>query len=1099
MEDVNDWLQDLGLGDYVDVFAANGIDGEVLPHLSDQDLAGMGLPIGPRRKVLVAIRQRGQGNNTMPLSSSSLKASGASRAAERRQITVMFCDLVGSTALSEQLDPEDLSEVMKGYQRIAAQIVQRYDGNVAQYLGDGLMVYFGWPSAHEDDAERAIRSALEIIEAIKEVEPIGQLQVRVGIATGEVVVGEIGEEDPSLPHLAVGETPILASRLQSLAGEDQIIIAESTHRLAGNIFTTTPLGRQKLKGIAEPVNTWRIVGLAPSQGRFESRHGQKLTPFVGRSEEIAQVLSRWQHVQQGTGQAVVVSGEAGIGKSRLLLEVKTQLAPFVQRRLRFQCSPFHTSVPLYPFLEQLERKAGFGKEDSDQEKLEKLEAVVGKAKLTLEEVVPLLAPLLAIDTSESYPAINFSPQQQQAKITSALCDLALSGEQPVLIFFEDVHWIDPTSQKVLQHLLETCVHIRALIFVTHRADYQPTWQMWDHLLPLELSRLERGATSVLVESVAEGLPLPENISNLIVSKTDGIPLFVEELTQTVIQSGIVIKRNDVYRLNASLNKLDIPSTLHDSLMARLDRSAPMREAAQIGACIGRSFSHALLVAISPVDTPMLFEGLEQLLEHGLIFASGKPSERTYVFKHALVQDAAYNSLLRSKRQLINSKLADTLLKDFPEISSSAPEMLARYLNEAARYLDATTYWLMAADRAISRFANIEAVSHARQGIAALAMVSESENHVELNIALRMALVSSYRMADCYDEALEELNHAEVLALKHSRLADLARIHHLRGNIYFPLGRVDKCLAQHKASLRFSQKAASIEDEARAFGGIGDGYYMSGSILEAHDYFERCISLCQRHELDAIEISYRPMRATTHMYCLRFDSALSDCQEVSKLVDKTGRLRGEIIARNISSQILLEKQDYAQAEADAKAALELVAKTGAKRFVPLFNDVLARVKYYQGDSASAIKFLEESWATAEETSPTFAGPWILGALALVSPDVDNRQSILIKGETLLNQGCVAHNYFWFYRDAIEVSLMDANWSGAESWACKLKNYFCGKPMPWAEFIVERGFALAEWGRTGHCRVLISQLQGLLAYAQKVGMTAETVKIQDALNH
>jgi tetratricopeptide (TPR) repeat protein len=496
---------------------------------------------------------------------------------------------------------------------------------------------------------------------------------------------------------------------------------------------------------------------------------------------------------------------------------------------------------------------------------------------------------------------------------------------------------------------------------------------------------------------------------------------------------------------------------------------------------------------------MMKEGLEQLLDHGLIFVSGKPPDTTYIFKHALIQDAAYNSLLRSKRQHINASIAETLVKDFPDIASSAPEMIARYFNEAAKFEQAAFYWLLAAERSISRFANIEAVSHARNGIEALSLLPEASSQVETSIALRMALVSSFRMVDCYDEALDELNHAEVLATKHSRLVDLARIHHLRGNVYFPLGRVDKCLAQHKASLRYAQRAASTEDEARAFGGIGDGYYMSGSMLEAHDYFERCITLCQRHRLEAIEISYRPMRATTHMYCLRFGPALADCQEVCKLVDQTGRLRGEIISRNISSQILLEKQDYAQAEADAQAALELVAKTGAKRFIPLFNDVLARISFYRGDSEGAIKLLEESWAISEETSPTFAGPWILGALALASHDTAHRKAALMRGETLLNQGCVAHNYFWFYRDAIEASLMEGNWTEAESWACKLKNYFCGKPMPWAEFIVERGFALAEWGRTGHSRVLISQLQGLLAYAQNQGMIAETVKINAALDH
>lgn len=1083
MEDVGDWLRSLGLGEFVGVFTDHGVDLDVLPHLVEQDLADMGLPVGHRRKVLVSISK---------LSPRDYPT------AERRQITVMFCDLVGSTALSERLDPEDLSAVINAYRRESSLVVQRYGGHVAQFLGDGLMVYFGWPSAHEDDAERAVRTALDIINAIKTVEPLGQLRARVGIATGEVVIGKNGAGEELLSNLAVGETPILAARLQSLAEPDDVLIAESTHRLVAGIFQDTVLEQQKLKGISEPVTPWRIGGVVPSQGRFESRHRQRLTPYVGREKELALVLSRWQLAQQGAGQVVVVRGEPGIGKSRLLLEAKDQLASPEQRRLRFQCSPFHTSAPLYPFIEQLEHIAGFAQDDAPEVKLNKLAAVISGAGQPVASILPLLAPLLSldIDTSMLSPGLILNPQDQQAQTATALCNLAL-GIQPVVIFFEDVHWIDPTSQKVLTELMESCVNKQALICITHRLEYQSPWKDWDHLLEIELTRLDRSDTTALVENAAQGVPLPAEISELIASKTDGVPLFVEEFTQTVVQSDIVIKSRSVYELNASLNKLDIPSTLHDSLMARLDRSAPMREVAQVGACIGRNFSHDLLAAISPLDPSLMEEGLAQLMHHGLVFTSGKTTHKNYVFKHALVQDVAYNSLLRSKRQQINAKIAEILIRDFPDIASSTPDAIARYFHEAGEFQQAATYWLKAAQRALLRFANVEAASHARNGLDALYAVPETCRPIEKHLSLRMTLVASYRMADYYDDALEELNRAEILARKHSCLAELARIHHLRGNIYFPLGKVDKCLAQHKASLRFAQQAGSIQDEARAYGGVGDGLYMSGSMLEAHKYFERCIKLCQREHLEAIEISYRPMRATTHMYCLRFDSALADCQEVCQMAAKTGRLRGEIIARNISSQILLEKQLYDLAETDAQLALELVAKTGTKRFVPLFNDVLARVKHHRGDSAGALKLLEESWAIAEDTSPTFAGPWILGAMAIVIDDAGQRQSALMRGEALLNKGCVAHNYFWFYRDAIEASLMDGHWEDAASWANKLRDYFSGKPMPWAEFIVERGMALAAWGRSRQCSVVASQLQDLLTYAETREMLAATTCLHAAL--
>jgi tetratricopeptide (TPR) repeat protein len=530
-------------------------------------------------------------------------------------------------------------------------------------------------------------------------------------------------------------------------------------------------------------------------------------------------------------------------------------------------------------------------------------------------------------------------------------------------------------------------------------------------------------------------------------------------------------------------------------MARLDRAAPMREVAQIAACVGRQFSRDVIAAVSPLDASALDNALRQLIDAGLVFHTGTVGG--YTFKHALVQDAAYNSLLKTKRQAIHSRITETLLSQFPDVAASAPETLAYHYTEAADFEKAAHFWRLAAERASARFANAEAIAHARKGLAALSRVLSGDDRVDKELTLRMALVASLRMADRYDEALEELMHAEALATEHQRLLALARIHYLRGNIYFPLGQVDRCLAEHTAALQFAQRSASTEDEARALGGIGDAHYMGGRMLKAHEHFDRCITLCRTHSLEAIEIAYLPMRATTHMYCLRFGLALDDCRSVCDFVARAGQLRGEIISRNISSQILLDQHEFALAEEHARRALELVGKIGARRFVPLFNDVLARVRLHAGDRAGAIQLLQESWAAARETSTTFTGPWVLGALALASIDPGGRREALCEGQALLNRGCVAHNYFWFYRDAIEVSLVEAEWEAADAYARALKDYFSTEPMPWADFTIARGQALAELGRRGRCDSVVMQLGRLRDEATRLGMRTELAQLEAAL--
>ncbi|MGH8677663.1 MAG: AAA family ATPase, partial [Burkholderiales bacterium] len=741
MNDVRSWLEKLGLGEYAQSFEANRIDAAVLPHLTEQDLSNLGLPIGPRRKILVAIRSL----NERP-------GGASSAAAERRHITVMFCDLVGSTTLSELLDEEDLRDLIRAYQQAAGAAIERYDGHVAQYLGDGLMSYFGWPAAHEDDAERAIRASLEVVGAVKAVAAPKPLQVRIGIASGPVVVGESGADDASLPELAVGETPNLAARLQGIAGPDEVVIAASTRRLVGAAFDLEDIGKQTLKGIAAPMHTWRVTGVAQAQGRFEAAHIGRLTPFVGRESELALLNQRWQQVKNGEGQVVLVCGEPGIGKSRLAQMLREGLSGEPHAQLRYQCSPYHTNSALYPVIEQLKGAAGFDREDDLASKTDKMETLLRAAFVDISAVAPLFAALLSLDGTERYPRLNVDPQRQKHETLKALAGqiAALAAKQPVLMIFEDAHWIDPTTQQALDLIVPAIAGQHVLAVITSRPEYPVSWTGLGHLLQLAVTRFDHGQAGLMVQKLTGSKTLPKEVLEHIVVRTDGVPLFLEELTKTVLESSLLEEGELVYHLTGSLPDFAIPFSLQDSLMARLDRLASGREIAQIGACIGRQFSHDLLAAVSGRASSALDDALAQLVDAELVFHVRTSPSAAYMFKHALVQDAAYNSLLRTHRATIHQRIGETLLAHFPEVAESAPETLAHHFTEGAMFEKAVGYWRIAAERASARYANIEAIGQYKKGLATCARLPDGGEQVELELALRMGLIASLRMADRYD-------------------------------------------------------------------------------------------------------------------------------------------------------------------------------------------------------------------------------------------------------------------------------------------------------------------------------------------------------------
>lgn len=716
---IDAWLRELGLQRYESLFAQNAIETDVLPELTEGDLEKLGIPLGDRKRILKAIR-------SLPTVSTAIGATAAVRAqspppgAERRHLSVLICDLVGSTALSARLDPEDMGAVMNAYHAACSRIVQAYDGFLVDFRGDGILAYFGYPRAHGDDAERTVRAGLDLIAAVGELDtPAGEpLSVRVGIATGLVVVGDLSGAGRLREHAVIGEAPNIAARLQNLAEPGSVVIAASTRKLLGDVFRLRDLGEQDVKGIADPVGAWLVEGISPSESRFEAVRVSGLIDFVGREREMDQLLE-WQRLAwKGQGQVVLISGESGIGKSRLAAALTERINGEKYTRLRYQCSPYHANSALHPVISQLARAADFKKDDTHDERLDKLQAALRVEPAHAETVVPLFAALLSIPSGQRYPALSLSPVQQRRRTLAALLDgfEQIARRQPVLLLFEDVHWSDATSLELLDLAVERIRQLAVLALLTFHPDFEARWIGLPHVRTLPLLRLSRTEVESMVSRVTGSRPIPGEVMSLITAKTDGNPLYVEELTKALLEMGIMVAEPDGYRLDGPLPPLAIPATLQDSLMARLDRLGPVKEIAQIGAAIGREFTFALLQAVIGRDEGSLSAALSQLEQAELVFRRGEPPDALYNFKHALVRDAAYQSLLKSRRHQLHGQIARTLESRFPDLASTQPEIVAHHFTEAGLVELAIEYWLKAGKLSLSRSANAEAVKHLHKGV-----------------------------------------------------------------------------------------------------------------------------------------------------------------------------------------------------------------------------------------------------------------------------------------------------------------------------------------------------------------------------------------------
>ena len=703
------WLDELGLAQYATMFAENAIDLDVLPDVTEADLEKLGVALGHRKRILRAIAALPKGR--APADDATIPQSEA----ERRQLTVLFCDLVGSTALAVKLDPEDLSDVIRGFQRSCSAAITQMGGFVARFMGDELLAYFGYPQAHEDDAERAVRAGLDLVAKVSQlVLPTGDvLQVRVGVATGLVVVGDTVGEGSAREQVVVGETPNLAFRLQSVAAPNTVVVAASTMRLLGDLFVCEHPAQLKLEGLPEPVTSWRILGERVGESRFAAIRSKTLTRFVGRQDELHQLYGLWRKAESGKGQVVLLCGEAGIGKSRISKALLDQIANDPHVTIRLQCSPYHTNTPFYPVITQHEHSARFQQLDTPEIKLKKLETLLSEIGPEVLADAPLFAALLSIPTYGRYPTLELTSRRQKDLTIEALTRqvLALAHSKPVLFVIEDAHWIDPSTLEGTNRVIEAVKTAPVLLLITFRPEFFPPWLEQDHMTTIQLNRLERDKASTMVRDISSGKELPSEVLEQIISKTDGIPLFVEELTKMVLESGLLRDAGDSYVTVGPLPRLSIPTTLHNSLMARLDRLNAVKEIAQIGAAIGRQFTYRLVAAGAPISGVALQTALEQLSRAGLIFCRGEPPDCTYTFKHALLQEAAYESLLRMRRQQLHRRIADALEGEFAELAEKEPQLMAHHLAQAGLSERAINYLQKAGQRANESSANTEAARH----------------------------------------------------------------------------------------------------------------------------------------------------------------------------------------------------------------------------------------------------------------------------------------------------------------------------------------------------------------------------------------------------
>jgi class 3 adenylate cyclase/tetratricopeptide (TPR) repeat protein len=859
--------------------------------------------------------------------------------AERRRLTVMLCDLVGSTAVAVRVDPEELREVIVAYHGVVGETVKMFDGYIAKYMGDGVLVYFGFPHAHEDDPERAIRAGLAMVENLRQVTTNEPLHVRVGIATGLVVVGDIIGTGAAQEQTVVGDTPHLAARLQAIAEPDTVIISQETRRLVGDLFELVDLGSFQIKGFCDLVHAWRVVGESAAESRFEAMHRGDLTPLVGRDNEIALLLERWEAAKGGEGQVVLIASEAGVGKSRIIRELRQRISD-VYMPISHYGSPYHTSSTLHPVVSLLERALGFERADTPDLKLKKLESLLALGSGNPGEAVSLIAPLLALPQDSQYPALDLPPRQRKQRSLEVLVEQleGLSRRQPVLAIYEDAHWMDPTTIELIDMIVQRVSTLPALVIVSYRPEFAPRWAGYPHVLTLSLSKLTRRHGLAIVSEVTHGKPLPREVLDQILRKTDGIPLFVEELTKSVLESGLLLDAGDHFELSGPLQPLAIPATLHDSLLARLDRLGRVKEVAQVGAVLGATFSYQLLAMVCFQSEPELRACLEELVRSEMVFRRGTPPEAMYSFKHALVQDAAYESLLKSRRQQLHARIAAVLEKHFPETIAIEPEILARHLSLAGLHESAVRYWRKAGEIAVRRSANVEAIAHFSNALESLATQPTSRTRSEQELALQTALAVPFIATKGTSGVEVERTYRRALALCEmlGKSDELFPISRGLWNCYLARGHMQQA---HDHAVHLSARAeehGSPLQRALAHRAVGSSLFFLGRFCECLHETDQAIAIDDA--LDESDIrsqlslyGERPgiisrLYGGWALWFLGFpDRSVAHFDVALRLAQDFGHAHGLAFALCFAASMRNNRRDFVMALEHAESASEIATK------------------------------------------------------------------------------------------------------------------------------------------------------------------------------
>ena len=1003
-------LRRLGLEQYEAAFRENAIDDTILQRLTEENLKDLGVNlIGHRLKLLDAF--------------TALRTDAAKDSAERRQVTVMFSDLVGSSALAARMDPEDLREVIFAYQNCVVAIVRRFDGFVAKYMGDGVLVYFGYPRAREDDAERAVQAGLEMIAAVAALPSPVSLQTRAGIATGLVVIGDLIGTGAAQERAVVGETPNLAARLQEIAAPNTIVFEESTRKLVGNLFELDNLGEKDLKGVPRSVQIWTPLRASTVESRFEALRPAGMTTLIGREKELELLLRQWSTVKNGQGRVVLLSGEAGIGKSRLTAVLPESIAGEPHTRLRYFCSPQHTDSAFYPIIGQMERAAGLLHDDTPQQKLDKLDALLAQASTSIQDGA-LIAEMLSLPNDGRYPALELTPQQRRQKTLEALTARmeTLSRQKPVLMIFEDAHWADPTSLEAFARVVDRIRTLRVLLLVTFRPEFDAPWVGRPHVTTLIINRMAEHEAGVMIDRIVGDWQLSTSIRQDIIERTDGIPLFVEEMTKAVLEAGSETAAAQAIAAVPS-PALAVPASLYASLMARLDRlGGPAKELAQIAAAIGREFSHALLASVVCQPKAQLRSALDRLVGAGLLFREGSPPHATYLFKHALVQDAAYGTLLRETRRQLHGRIAKAFEDHFPDAVDTQPELIAHHCAQAGLSRKAIEYLGMAGQRAIEHSSNPEAIGHLKHALELLHSLPVDLEHAQVALKLEVMLAQAMIASKGYSspETMEVLLRAKKLITEATETSQRFMILYGMWACYYVGGEVNK---QHVAATEFLSEAQNHNDTAAiclAHRALGTTYFTMGEFSAARKHLERAQGLYDPDHHLRYRFQYGQDIGTTAMCYLSWalwhqgyvDQASQLASEAVKRAEEISHPHTSVYtlchARGMMDVFRRQSDDtksYAgvvtslclehafpfwgaggqifggwaainQGEVDAGVdelmrGLAAWRKTGARLWLPIFLALQAEGHFKAGRNEAALHSIEQALATSDETGERWA--------------------------------------------------------------------------------------------------------------------------------